>query len=371
MVDILPGSKAGRFLMGAGTNCAGSKTANCATDEPDRRRHRSLQTAERILMAYPERDISAFRERSLLPFGDSGTDRSGESQKSESIRCCAVYDWFNAAPICRNWSSRRTGTPNHRQHPPLFYAGRKTRRPASRAALLPGWWYRCNTIDKDVDAIWKYPYDRPHCYLILSLESFLDLYMATGDRRPQYSRPSEAGTVQRILQRTYRSSISISEPSPYPPKSYLLRSGTGERGTRSGVLNQRFHLLYPEEEKYVAEIENHLQRSHANQTADGKIRYHARLIDRKEDGTDVNTCCEGQGDAAFRSVARFIYTQADDGVYVDLFAASSFAAWEQDGTPIKPTMQTGISYSSEVDIEISTHKMPCKSGSASHRGAPA
>ncbi len=217
-------------------------------------------------------------------------------------------------------------------------------------------------IDKDVDAIWKYPYDRPHCYLILSLESFLDLYMATGDR--QYLDAAVGGW--ELFNEYYEhigGSISISELSPYPPKSYLLRSGTGELCGNSfwAFLNQRFHLLYPEEEKYVAEIEKSIYNvAIANQTADGKIRYHARLIDRKEDGTDINTCCEGQGTRLFGALPEFIYTQADDGVYVDLFAASSFA-WEQDGTPIKLTMQTEFPYSPEVDIEISTHKkMPCK-----------
>ena len=32
-------------------------------------------------------------------------------------------------------------------------------------------------------AIWQYPYDHPHCYLITSLEPYLDLYRATGSRR--------------------------------------------------------------------------------------------------------------------------------------------------------------------------------------------
>jgi len=32
-------------------------------------------------------------------------------------------------------------------------------------------------------AIWQYPYDRPHCYLLTNLEAYLDLYRATGDPR--------------------------------------------------------------------------------------------------------------------------------------------------------------------------------------------
>src|ERR1700691_273349 len=33
------------------------------------------------------------------------------------------------------------------------------------------------------DQIWQYPYDRPHCYLLTNLEAYLDLYLATGDKR--------------------------------------------------------------------------------------------------------------------------------------------------------------------------------------------
>lgn len=35
--------------------------------------------------------------------------------------------------------------------------------------------------DRNTDAIWKYPYDRPHNYLVTAVEPYLDLYRATGD----------------------------------------------------------------------------------------------------------------------------------------------------------------------------------------------
>ena len=46
----------------------------------------------------------------------------------------------------------------------------------------------CNFESKEVTgrektAIWQYPYDRPHCYLITAIEPYLDLYIATGAKK--------------------------------------------------------------------------------------------------------------------------------------------------------------------------------------------
>lgn len=366
-VDILPGSKAGRFLMGAGNQLRWVENRELRD-----RMNRIVDGIEACkqpngyLMAYPERDILHFENgaycRSWVTQGLIEAGIAGNPKAYPLLR--GFYDWFNACPylpeLVRRGGQGRQGIIASTR---LYFTpvGKPEDLQVVQRYYQENFWMQ-QLIDKDVDAIWKYPYDRPHCYLILSLESFLDLYMATGDR--QYLDAAVGGW--ELFNEYYEhigGSISISELSPYPPKSYLLRSGTGELCGNSfwAFLNQRFHLLYPEEEKYVAEIEKSIYNvAIANQTADGKIRYHARLIDRKEDGTDVNTCCEGQGTRLFGALPEFIYTQADDGVYVDLFAASSFA-WEQDGTPIKLTMQTEFPYSSEVDIEISTHKkMPCK-----------
>lgn len=366
-VDILPGSMAGRFLMGAGNQLRWMENR-----ELHNRMNRIVDGIEACkepngyLMAYPERDILHFENgaycRSWVTQGLIEAGIAGNPKAYPLLR--GFYDWFDACPylpelVRRGGQGRQGVIANTR----LYFtpAGRPEDLQVVQRYYQENFWMR-QLADRDVDAIWKYPYDRPHCYLILSLESFLDLYMATGDR--QYLDAAVGGW--ELFNEYYEhdgGSISISELSPYPPKSYLLRSGTGELCGNSFwvFLNQRFHLLYPDEEKYVAEIEKSIYNvAIANQAADGKIRYHARLIDHKEGGTDVNTCCEGQGTRLFGALPEFIYTQADDGVYVDLFSASSFA-WEQNGTPMKLTMQTEFPYSPNVSIVVSAHKKtPCK-----------
>lgn len=66
----------------------------------------------------------------------------------------------------------------------------------------------------------------------------------------------------------------------------------------------------------------------ANQTQDGSIIYHAMLVGHKNRGENHNTCCEGQGTRWFGALPEFIYSIADDGVYVNLFNDSSIE-WAQ------------------------------------------
>ena len=95
------------------------------------------------------------------------------------------YDWFNACPylpeLVRRGGQGRQGIIASTR---LYFTpvGKPEDLQVVQRYYQENFWMQ-QLIDKDVDAIWKYPYDRPHCYLILSLESFLDLYMATGDRQ--------------------------------------------------------------------------------------------------------------------------------------------------------------------------------------------
>ena len=65
----------------------------------------------------------------------------------------------------------------------------------------------------------------------------------------------------------------------------------------------------------------------ANQVGDKGIRYHAVLVDHKDLDNNqyhcMSTCCEGQGTRMIGALPEFIYSIANDGVYVDLFAPST------------------------------------------------
>ena len=179
-------------------------------------------------------------------------------------------------------------------------------------------------------AIWLYPYDRPHNYLITAIEPYLDLYRATGAKK--YLDAASGGwDLYHDNWEHVGGSIAICEGTDlYPPKSYYLHRETGELcgSVFWAFLNQRFHMLYPEEEKYVAEIEKSIYNVLiANQVGAKGIRYHAVLVDHKDSDSSQNicmsTCCEGQGTRMIGALPEFIYSVAGDGVYVDLFAPST------------------------------------------------
>jgi len=208
---------------------------------------------------------------------------------------------------------------------------------------------------RDLNAIWKYPYDRPHCYLLTALEPYLDLYRATGERK--YLEAAQGGwELYHENWEQIGGCISIIEGKVCPPKSYIFH-GTGELcgSVFMARLSQRFHLLYPDEDKYVEEIEKTIYNvALPNQLGDKGILYHANLVGRKDDKipNDIGTCCEGQGTRMIGSLPEYLYSIAPDGLYVDLFAASEIV-WQQNKQTLKVQMTTDFPFDNQVALRFS------------------
>jgi DUF1680 family protein len=118
-------------------------------------------------------------------------------------------------------------------------------------------------------------------------------------------------------------------------------------------LSQRFHLLDPEDEKYIAEIEKSIYNvALANQGGSQGFRYHALLVHRKEEPTRMNTCCEGQGTRLIGSLPEHIYSLASDGFYVNLFEPSTLY-WTERGASLQMKMVTRFPFYSEVRLQFS------------------
>jgi DUF1680 family protein len=203
-------------------------------------------------------------------------------------------------------------------------------------------------------AIWQYPYDRPHCYLLTNLEAYMDLYRATGD--PRYRLAVEgAWDLYHENWENPGGSISIIEFVVSPPRSYMLHAELEELCGNSfwAFLSQRFHLLDPENEKYVAEIEKSIYNvAMANQGGAQGFRYHALLVHGKEKPTQMNTCCEGQGTRLIGSLPEHIYSLASDGFYVNLYEPSTMH-WTEGGASLRVKMVTQFPFSREVGLQFS------------------
>jgi len=364
----LPGSEAGRFLMGAGNTLRWTENAELRqrmdqiVDEID-----ECKEPDGYIMAYPKNKIFTGEYggyvRSWVTQGLIEAGYAGNKKAFPLLR--GFYDWFDN---CRYLPEllRRPGQgvqgviPITRMY--FTPVGKPKDIQVVQQYFQENYWMD-DLAKREKRAIWQYPYDRPHCYLITAIEPYLDLYRATGAKK--YLDASMGGwDLYHENWEHVGGSIAICEGTDlYAPKSYYLHRHTGELcGSVFWVkLNQRFHLLNPEEEKYVTEIEKSIYNvAIANQIGTKGIRYYNVLADHKD--TDhfpyshcMNTCCEGQGTRLFGSLPEYIYSLTEDGIYVNLFAASKIRyALHSDSMQLN--MVTKFPYDPKVRLEVSTKK---------------
>jgi len=355
----LAGSNAGRFLMGAGNTLRW-------IDHPELRRRLNAvvdgiakcQGPNGYIMAYPENTIF-FSERGAytrawLTHGLIEAGYAGNRKAFELLR--GYYDWFNQCsylPYMMRFAIQ--GGQGMIGNTRLYST------PVGKPAdiqVIQRYFQQNFWLDRlgarDENAVWQYPYDRPHCYLLTDILAYLDVYRATGD--PRYLRAVKGGwDLFHDNWENIGGSTSIIEYVECPPKSYPLRAKLEELCGNAfwAFLNQRLHELDPEQEAYISEIEKSIYNvALANQAGAEGFRYHALLTHRKEKPTQINTCCEGQGTRLIGSLPEHIYSIASDGLYVNLFEPSTIR-WRQDGQTLSLKMTTKFPFHPEVGLEFS------------------
>jgi hypothetical protein len=205
-------------------------------------------------------------------------------------------------------------------------------------------------------ALWYYPLNKPHSYTLLAFKAWLDHYRGTG--ADKYLEASLG--AWEVINRYYEhigGTIAICEEQHkglYPPQSYLLTKHTGE--TCGNVfwadINHRLLQFFPEKEVYAAEIEKSIFNVIlAAQDKKGHIRYHNNLDGKKDTPKRINTCCEVMGTPFIASLPQYIYSVDDEGLWVNLFAASRIG-WKQDGKDVAVNMKTEFPFNGKVSLSI-------------------
>jgi DUF1680 family protein len=357
--EDLAGSNAGRFLMAAGNTLRW-------INHPELRRRldaivegiAQCRQPNGYIMAYPE-DTIFFSERGAytrawLVHGLIEAGYAGNPKAFELLR--GYSDWFNQCsylPHLLRFAIQ--GGQGMIANTRMYFTpvGKPADIQVIQRYFQENFWMDQLAARED-RAIWQYPYDRPHCYLLTNLEAYMDLYRATGN--PRYLHAAEGGwELYHDKWENPGGSISIIEFVVSPPKSYMLHAELEELCGNSfwAFQSQRFHLLDPENEKYVAEIEKSIYNvAMANQAGSQGFRYHALLVHHKEKPTQMNTCCEGQGTRLIGSLPEHIYSLAPDGLYVNLFEPSTIL-WEEKGAPLRLKMVTRFPFDREVRLQIS------------------
>lgn len=363
----LAGSNAGRFLMGAGN------TLRWINDPELRHRLESVvdgiaecRQADGYIMGYPE-DTIFYSERGgytrawvthgLIEAGFAGSGKAFALLREH-------YDWFNS---CAYLPALMRGCIQGGQgmiaNTRLYFTpvGKPTDIQVIQRYFLEADWL--DLLGRgDQTAIWQYPYDRPHCYLLTNLEAYLDVYRATGEER-WHKGVKAAWEMYKAHWQQAGGSISIIEFNYDPPNSNSLTQRLGELCGSSfwTFLTQRFQMMSPEEEQYAAEIEKSIYNvALANQDGGAGFRYHTVLVGQKEQSTHVNTCCEGQGTRLIGSLPEHIFSLSSDGIYVNLFEPASIT-WKHNDQQVSLKLETLFPFGLDVAIRCSSpHATPLK-----------
>lgn len=196
----------------------------------------------------------------------------------------------------------------------------------------------------------------PHGTELEAFEGYLDLYRATG--KHYYLRAVQnaydmyksdwqhvgGGIVMCEYLDAYPGCNWLSPPRPYNElccTSFWI------------LLNQRLHRLFPQEEKYVNEIEISLYNiAIANQDGDKGIRYFAWIDKHKQESGMVHCCC-GVGTRLYGLLPEFLYSVGSDELYVDIYSASTFD-WERKNGVVHVETHANMPYDGKVELSISS-----------------
>jgi DUF1680 family protein len=365
----VPGSVAGLFLMGSGNALR--------WDENSQLREKmdavvagiaDSKQPDGFIMGYPENKTDLLNEtnyvRSWVTHGLIDAAIAGNPQALPLIR--GYLDWFNHCEYLSKVVDKNHGYMAGLWIPyqgmissTLMYLsplGKLDDLNVNLKFYQEDWWLDQLLAD-DNRAI----YDRPesHCYEITAFEAYLDLYRITGNMR-YLQAVLNAWEMLRDEWEMPGGSWALCESGRYPPKSYLLglpsRSGEECCAVFWIKLNQRLHLLFPEQEVYVSEIEKSIYNAGiGNLLGSSMISYHTVLEGKKEPAVcpPVGTCCEGQGTRLYGSLPEYLYSISPRGIYVDLYAPSEIT-WKQGKTGIKLTDTTAFPESGEVRLRVDT-----------------
>jgi hypothetical protein len=219
--------------------------------------------------------------------------------------------------------------------------------------VYPAWMRQL--ADRNLDGIWKPCRGHAHSAYCYGWIGFLDIYRATGDRRLLDAMLSGWELYHAHWQHPGGTLAICEGDLAYPPDSLFItpHAHTGENCSMVwwARFNQKLHLLFPLEEKYVADVEKVIYNVGLANQVGGSIAYHTHLEGRKDRPAIEHTCCEVVGTYLYATLPQYIYSIAGDGLYVNLFEPSSIT-WKNRGRTCGLTMTSRFPFRPEVSLRL-------------------
>ena len=378
--DNIKGQTAGLFMMGAGNSLRWQDD-----DELEEKLRQVIDCIERCseddgyLMAVPKQEFGTKEYpgyvRAWLTFGLIAAGLSGTDKAFPLLR--AWQDWFNQCgelPVIKYLHLAYQGISASTA---AYFSPVGVREDIEIAEkYYPEPWRLAQFILRDPDAVHirRQPGREPHPHgsELTSIEGYLDLYRATGN----YIYLNAALGAHEMYRESWQhvgGGIVMIEFQDMSPKCYWLNPTHKYNELCCTAywmyLNQRLHRLFPEDEQYVAEIEKSIYNVIlADQAGSEGIRYHAYLEGHKdEEWRNCRvTCCAGTGTRVLASLPEFLYSISDDGLYIDMYAASEIT-WNQGGNSATARVETEMPYDGAVRVTLS---LPAPSAFAVHLRIP-
>lgn len=321
----------------------------------------SRQRADGYALPYPDSDMAkavygANNER--MPYDRRnftlGLLAAGQVNPSAIGIARKFQDWLYSSPYISTMLDGALGIMGDQPNLSMYFsaAGKEEDVTVRERYWRQDWWL-AQLKDQQPAAISRFPLNRAHSYAAAPWATYCDAYRATGD-------PECIAAMMGAWQ-AYRDnfvhlggSAAICEDcdNAYPAKSYYLHKHTGENcgGALWIDFNHRLLQLYPSQEKFAAEIERTLYNvTLANQDSAGNIRYHTNLLETKDQAKATGTCCEVTNTVLLARLPEFLYSIANDGIYVNLYSPSRIT-WSHAGS--KVTLNTATQFPADTNISL-------------------
>jgi DUF1680 family protein len=361
--DNLKGQTAYEFLMGAGN------ALRFAEDGELRKRLDAIvdyiadgADGNGFCMPVDEADF-AVREyphyvRIWLTYGLIAAWRGGNIKAKEILR--AWQDWFNQCvdlPVIKYLELAFQGVV---ASPTVYLTdiGKPEDMDVTREHYEETWRLaQFMRMEKEAVYIRNQPGKEPHAHgtELEAMEGYLDLYRYTGANYylkavlgawELYHRDWQhlgGGIVMCEFEKTAGPGCNILDNKKYYNElcctSFWL------------YLNQRLHFMFPDEEKYVLEMEQSIYNiAVANQQGDESIRYFAYLDKQKQEG-GLNHCCCGVGTRIFGSLPEYLFTVSEDMVSLDIFARAALR-WQRGGDTVNIEVDTDFPFDNAVKLTV-------------------
>lgn len=360
----LPGANEGRRMAAAGNILRWADNPTLRTNLDNLVNSvASRQRADGYALPYPETDMAkvvygANNERMPYDRRNFTLGLLAASQVNPSaLRIARKFqDWLYASPYVNTMLDGALGIMGDQPNLSMYFtsAGKSEDVIVRERYWRQDWWL-AQLKDRQPAAISRFPLNRAHSYAAAPWATYLDAYRATGD-------PESIAAMLGAWQ-TYRDnfvhlggSAAICEDcdNAYPARSYYLHKHTGENcgGALWIDFNHRLLQLYPDQEKFAAEIERTLYNvTLANQDFSGNIRYHTNLVETKDPAKAIGTCCEVTNTALLARLPEFLYSIANDGLYVNLYSPSTIT-WSQNGSEVTLTASTRFPDDAKVSLKL-------------------